>query len=218
MSLQSESAQPSLTGLSVEVIEKTLREVMEREGIPEEAQPLSLIERLLELLPNFGGAASSLLRITAALGLALVITSLIMILRRLPAWRARKRTSLSAAAGERGHAEQQRRRRAAELRAQARECEASGDLTAALRLAFMALLVDLDESGEIEFRRSWTDRELLARGLQGHSSAAGARARLETLLSPLIDELEPLVYGGQPVTPRDLRQLEEVAGELGVGG
>jgi hypothetical protein len=182
-------------------IGEALRAVMEREGIPEEAQPASFFQRLLSWMPAIGGAAEPVLLVVAFLGVVLLLFAAVAVLRRLP---LRRRSSAKAGEVEREH---RRRDRARELRARARAAEQRGDLLFALRLGFMALLVELDETGEIEFRPTWTDRELLLRGSR--------EARVAAPLAGLIDDLEPKFFGERPITAGDLRRVEDLSLQLG---
>ena len=89
--------------------------------------------------------------------------------------------------------------RLAELEAQARAARARGDLRLALRLLYLALVLALGGRGDLEYRDSWTQRELLRRG----KPSAGARALLEALLR----ELEPKEFGPALVSEADVERL-----------
>ena len=82
----------------------------------------------------------------------------------------------------------------------ARAARAGGDRLLALRLYFAALVVGLSRLGSLDFRESWTNHELALRG--AHTP------ELRALLVPLVDELDPLVYGGRAVTDAHLDRLE----------
>jgi len=90
--------------------------------------------------------------------------------------------------------------RLAELEAQARAARARGDLRLALRLLYFALVLALGGRGDLEYRDSWTQRELLRRG----KPSAGARALLEALLR----ELEPKEFGPALVSEADVERLQ----------
>jgi hypothetical protein len=93
-------------------------------------------------------------------------------------------------------------RRVSELLARARTAREEGDLVLALRLTFFALVIGLGRRGDLEYRDSWTNRELLARG---HPSADVA-ARL----GPLVDELDFKMFGDGLTTESDLERLDEL--------
>jgi len=99
--------------------------------------------------------------------------------------------------------------RVAELRAEAREAQAVGDLTRALRLYFFALVVGLGERGELDYNDAWTNRELLERGEPGE--------RVVTLLRPLVGELDEHSFGRRPTGPAEVRRFAILCEEL-LGG
>jgi hypothetical protein len=90
--------------------------------------------------------------------------------------------------------------RIAELLARARAARGSGDLRLALRLYLLALLHAFGGSGDLEYRPTWTHRELLRRG----RPSPAARA----LLEDLIRELEAKEFGRASIDGGDLDRLE----------
>lgn len=96
--------------------------------------------------------------------------------------------------------------RVAELRAEARAAQASGDLTRALRLYFFALVVGLGERGELDYNDAWTNRELLERGEPGE--------RVATLLRPLVGELDEHSFGRRPTGPGEVRRFAVLCEDL----
>lgn len=92
--------------------------------------------------------------------------------------------------------------RVGELRRQAREARARGELALALRLGFAALLIGLGRAGGLEYRDTWTARELLARGRP--------EPEVERALAPLVEEIDAQTFGTSPVRAADLDQLDEL--------
>lgn len=92
------------------------------------------------------------------------------------------------------------RERVDELLRRARAARDAGDRLVALRLFFAAYVVGLSRRGDLEFRESWTNQELVARG--AHS------LELRESLAPLVLELDGLVYGGRAVSDEHLDRLE----------
>jgi len=92
------------------------------------------------------------------------------------------------------------RERVEELLSRARAARLAGERLGALRLYFAAYVVGLSRRGDLEFRESWTNQELVARG--AHS------LELRESLAPLVRELDGLVYGGRAVSDEHLDRLE----------
>lgn len=92
--------------------------------------------------------------------------------------------------------------RVAELLETARLARAAGDLRRALRHYFFALVVGLGRRGGLEYRDTWTNRELLERG---HPSAEVA-----ALLTPLVSDLDAKGYGGAATSEADVAYLEDL--------
>ena len=148
-----------------------------------------LSERLggLALPESLGGALGTVVLAVILIALAASIALLL----RAAARRAREDAPEHGLAG--------RRRRAAELRAEADRARGSGDLARALRLYLFALVVGLGRRGELEYRDAWTNRELLERG----QPSAEVRAEL----GPLVRELDRKLFGGEPSTAEDVEHL-----------
>ena len=93
-------------------------------------------------------------------------------------------------------------RRVGELLAGARDARAAGDLRLALRLYFFALVVGLGRRGDLEYRDTWTNRELLERG---HPTAP-----VSLLLEPLVGDLDRKGFGLAPTTEQDVTHLADL--------
>lgn len=171
-----------------------LERVFDREGIPtEEQQSLAtpFLEWLDGLLSEFGyDNAGDVLMFGVVAVLVIALAIVIWRVARQARW---TRQSDGKAV--------ERRRRAQELYASSREALAQGDIHLATRLALFALVVALGEGGELTFRAAWTDRELLERGRP--KEAVLAR------LTSLVDELEPRLFGREPVREADLSRVDD---------
>ena len=161
------------------------------------------LERLLrglgKLLGVSSDAAATILAWTVytALAVALALIVVAVVRRTIRARREPK--------DERAR-ESPRARRVADLLARAREADARGDLALALRLYFTALVVGLGESGGLEYRDAWTNRELLERG--------APRPEIERILRPLVPDLDRKSFGAEPVAPEDTARLARLCHEL----
>jgi hypothetical protein len=189
-------------------IREALRVVLEREGI-RAGQRTSLLERFFEWLGIRPGAFESALFwlwvVLGGIGLGIFVHLALRALAGVPAWRRWTRARIGAG----DPALEARRRRVEELREHARTAEAGGDLALALRLELFAIVVALGESGELEFRPAWTNRELCARGKP-------APALAERLIA-VLDEIDPKTWGAETARPADLARLRALATELGAG-
>ena len=185
------------TQRSTEEIRVAVEEVFSR---PEFSDEPGWFARLLEWLQELFGEASG----EAAIDLGwVVLWVLVLILAGLAGWAfVRLGGRLPAGSARRRAATSRVSRRVAELLALARAARTAGDLVLALRLTFFALVVGLGRRGDLEYRDSWTNRELLARG---HPSADVA-ARL----GPLVDELDVKMFGSGSTTEGDLERLDEL--------
>jgi hypothetical protein len=76
----------------------------------------------------------------------------------------------------------------------------NSDFRAAFRAVFLAILVQLDRAGKIEYRRSRTNGDYL-RALRAHSLRA-----LYELLAPLTREFDLRWYGGHPANEADYQR------------
>ena len=92
--------------------------------------------------------------------------------------------------------------RVAELLASARAASAAGDRVLALRHYFFALVVGLGRRGELEYRDTWTNRELLERGQP--------TAEISALLTPLVGDLDAKGFGAVPTSEADVAYLEDL--------
>ncbi len=96
------------------------------------------------------------------------------------------------------------------LRRMAREAADRGDHVAALRLLFRALVVGLSERGELAYRDSWTNRELLERG--------APKRDVLPILAPLVPHLDAQSFGREPAGPDDVARLAAICDRLLAGG
>jgi hypothetical protein len=169
------------------------------------------LERLIDLLPSGGAlpeAAAWGLVWLLAIVLGLLLGWLVVQLRRNVAWRrapeAAREVAGAAAVGRTA------RDRVADLRRRAREAREQGDLVAALRLTFFALLVGLGRGGGLEYRDTWTARELVERGRPAPEVAA--------TLAPLVRRIDERTFGRRPVTGEDVDELEALCARWLDGG
>ena len=125
--------------------------------------------------------------------------------RFLAAGRQRRRQR-DAAAGAHGPDVAQR---VGQLRREAEQALASGELRLALRKNLFALILGLGGRGDLEYRDAWTNRELFERGETG--------AEVARTLRPLVGELDAMSFGRVPVTRDDVRRFETL-GERLLGG
>lgn len=188
-------------------VHEALRSVMEREGIPREPEGPGAFTRWLadkfgSLFEGLGDSSDILVVVLGLLSLAFVIALLVSAVRgrgrRAGRWRG-----ADARAGEPPWAV---RLRVEELRARARAAERDGDLVLALRTHLFALVVGLGEVGDLEFRPTWTDRELLERG--------HPEPRVRDWLGGLLDELDPKTFGHQRVSVEDVRRLDGLSARV----
>jgi len=192
-----------LAGLQGAVSEAGVREHLERVLAREEFQwdRESLAERVIRWLgdtvhlpglPALPGGLQLLLSVLiAALAVALVT-------RVLRPWLAATAPASGAQAAG-GDPVGDRVRRYLE---RARAARAAGELKSALRLYFFALVVGLGRRGELEYRDTWTNRELLDRG---HPTP-----EVRALLDPLVDDLDRKGFGGAPASAADVDYLADL--------
>jgi len=98
--------------------------------------------------------------------------------------------------------EELRSTRLAERLAAGRAARLAGDLPAALRAFWAALVTGLGQGAELVFRPAWTCREMLAR-----SRAEGPDTQLLTELLPRVERLE---FGKEEITLSDVELLERL--------
>lgn len=194
---------------SAEHVHAELERVLARSEFQEQK---SLLEELLErILPHLGSehvsAIGEVLRwaLVSALIAVVVVLALRLVQRTLEL------------RGERGLAPEGRDatpgKRVAALLARARAARAAGDLRLALRHYLVALLSAFGGSGDLEYRATWTHRELLRRGRPSPEARA--------LLEALVGELEAKEFGRAGVEAADLDRLEALLLErtgLAAGG
>lgn len=114
----------------------------------------------------------------------------------LRAWLGRSRRVARAADEPPAESREQR---VARLCAAAREADERGEHVLAMRLAFTALVCALGERGDLEYRDAYTNRELLERGRPGREA--------ESLLRPLVPDLDARSFGGTPATRADYQRI-----------
>lgn len=190
--------------IDAERVHVVLRSVMEREGIPREpAEPGALTQWLSDkfssLFKGLEGSSDALIVLLVVLSLAFVIALVMVMVRgRAGRWRGRDPRGVEPSEAVRV--------RVAELRARARAAELDGDLVLALRTHLFALVVGLGEVGDLEFRPTWTDRELLQRG--------HPEPRVRQWLGGLLDDLDPKTFGHQLVSVEDVRRLDGLSAKV----
>lgn len=158
-----------------------------------------LFERVAELFELLGigvGDGGTLIHgfVYALIALALAL-ALLLAFRFARARAPRARGAADAAADP----EELRRRRVERLREEAREAEAAGDLVRALRLYFVALVIGLSERGELDYRESWTNRELFERG--------APRSEAARELGALVPALDAHSFGGVPAARGEVDRM-----------
>lgn len=131
-----------------------------------------------------------------ALALALLVSAAVVaFVSAVRARRAREAAREGERARRRGALE-----RARELLEDARRARGEARARDALQRALLALFVASDHRGDLEFRRTWTTRELIRRGRPS--------PRVQELLGRLVEEYEPMEFGRVPIDGRDLDRLE----------
>jgi hypothetical protein len=157
---------------------------------------LRALEPLADLLGWLGGlrATNPLLYWTLVVAcsvlLLLLATHLIWTLRRI----------LIAGTGAPGleKGEEKRKRLSGSCWEEARRCAATGDFTEAIRFLFLSLVYRFDESGQVLFQQSATNREYL--------SLFGDRPQLQAELKLFVDTLDANWYGQHATEEQQYRQ------------
>ena len=186
-----------------ERVRTTLREILERERIPaEEREPHWLVELLSRLFGDVEAVSAGVYFF-----LLLAVAALAVLLFVYLNGKLRPR-SVGASGATSGGGEAVRLR-VAELVGRARRAADSGDCALAVRLHLFALVVGLSEHGDLEFRPSWTNRELIERGRPP--------AEVREAVQRLLDDLEPKTFGRETATESDVRRVESLAARL-LGG
>lgn len=180
-------------------VRSVVEEVLSRPEFEGDSNPLEnllgsalgdFFEWLFGLMPDIGVSSDSaellgiVLAVLAGVGLVLLLVRFVR--RRQPSQ------------GDQG-LDPERAARVDELRRRAREAEAAGDLTLALRLHFFALVVGLGQRGRLVYSDAFTNRELLERGEPG--------PEVERLLRPLVDELDEHSFGRRPTGPDEVARF-----------
>ena len=182
---------------SAEEVRRVVDSVLDRSELDDSP---SLLQKVLtwiveHLLPDAGPEVESAVEgLIYVIGTVLVVL-LLVLLGRLIWQRFKRKRPVDTV-------EELVRTRVAELRGLAREARHAGDLPLALRFLLCALVVGLGQRGDLRYRDSWTNRELLERGKP--------KPRVRTLLRPLIDELEAKEFGNEPVTAGDVDRLQQL--------
>ncbi|MDP6838323.1 MAG: hypothetical protein QF724_05240 [Planctomycetota bacterium] len=190
-----------------ELVSTTLRDILTREGIPQPLPNNWLEEWLAELFSVSPGTADVIGEVALGLAMAVLLAALTILLLRL--WR-RSQVPLRAGAGQEASPAEQLRDHVADLRKRARAAEERGDWVLALRLEFFALAVGLGESGALEYRDAWTNRELLERG--------HPRQEVRARLLPILGDLDAKTFGGAACNRDDVRHLAQITDSLLTGG
>lgn len=191
--------------LAPAAVQEGIRDVLARPEFRGHAEEDSWLRRALHRLGEFLG---DLLGVGAADGGEIALWIACLVLIALLAWlvvrlvRDRTARGVPPPPPPPPDPEVLRRRRVRDLRARARDAESRGDLVAALRLDFTALVVGLGEKGDLEYRDAWTNSELCRRGEPKPAVAA--------TLVPLAERLDKKSFGGEPTSPEDVRELAGV--------
>lgn len=122
------------------------------------------------------------------------------------AFQIRKRFRPEAVEGD----ELRRERTVAEMLGRAREAREGGDPREALRWAFGALVLGWARGGRLEWKPSYTHRELIARGQP--------EPEVRAWLDELVVGVDARVFGREPTTEADLERVFELCDRLPQGG
>ncbi len=187
--------------IGAEVVRERAKEIIA--GLSPASASKNWLQRLLEHFDPFRHVGSwmfdygSWVAYTLYFLAAAAVIGLVILLVRQIEWRRARSPGLADA----GQAAQVRERVANLLR-RAREARNAGERLAALRLFFAAFVIGLSRRGDLEFREAWTNHELAQRG--AHTP------ELRATLTPLVLELDLLVYGGREISDAQLNRLEEL--------
>lgn len=192
---------------SPEHVAATLREILTREGIPQ-PPPNNWFADWLASLFTFSAETEEMVgRVALVLAVAVLVATLVMLFRSIRRHGLARRDGSDAIADEPPAA--LLRRHVGELRRRARAAEEAGDWVLALRLEFFALAVGLGESGALEYRDAWTNRELLERG--------HPRPEVRERLLPILGDLDAKTFGGAACVREDVRRMAELTDQLLMG-
>jgi hypothetical protein len=187
-------------------VDDTLNEIFTR---PEFAppEPAAWERWIKELLTSFAAWLAGLhgrspalfwvLLVGCVVLLLLLLTHIIWTLHRV--WYASARPLRESAAKE-------RRRLSQRFRAEADLHAAAGDYTEAIRCLFLALVYRFDESGRIDFRSAYTNREYLA--------LCAGRPDVQAGLREFVDTLDENWYGQHPSAPGQFERSRALYDEL----
>lgn len=187
--------------LGAELVRERAKEIIA--GLSQASASKNWLQRLLERFDPFRHVGSwmfdygSLIAYTLYFLAAALVIGLVILLVRQIEWR-RAHSPALADAGEAAAV----RERVSNLLRRARDARKSGERLAALRLFFAAFVIGLSRSGDLEFREAWTNHELARRG--AHTP------QLRATLTPLVMELDLVVYGGREISDAQLDRLEKL--------
>ena len=173
-----------------------------RDVLARDQEPPSLLAELIEWFTSRAGfdpGGEWVRGVFWVLSAILVVLLLIFLHRAVRVGLGGARRLRDGVDGERGPTIAER---VALLRAEAAQARARGELRLALRKQFFALVLGLGGRGDLQFRDAWTNREVLARG--------DPSAEVDTLLTPLVVELEAKEFGHESVSTADLDRLESL--------
>ena len=179
-----------------ETVREVVGDVLNRADL-RESEPTfldELIEDFLQSLDFSPGAFSAAKDVLIVIGIVLIVLLILVALRMF----FRGGSAVSAGEGPALLV----RTRVAELRRLAGRAREGGDLQLALRYLLFALVVGLGQRGNLQYRDSWTNRELLERGRPSD--------RVRGILAPLIRNLEAKEFGREAVTEADVEALDEL--------
>jgi hypothetical protein len=189
---------------SAQIRQRALEVLARKEFQPETESILQLVLRkVLSLLTRWGvgpNAADFLVVILPVFAGLLLGLLLVYFLRAWVPRPARERAARRALGVE--ELSTRVEVRVSELLERARAAARRGDLPLALRMYAFALLVGLSERGDLEYRDSWTNRELLERGKPS--------ATVLATLGPLVDQLDALCFSARPVKSADVESIAEL--------
>lgn len=193
-----------------------VRETIDRILARKEFRPAdkTLSDWIGEKLERFGHWIGDLLGIADAGSVRTIVTTFLVLATLALAWSIVRafalRRSLEAPRPSPVPAPDLRAATVETLRRMAREAADRGDHVVALRLLFRALVVGLSERGELAYRDSWTNRELLERG--------APRGDVLPALMSLVPRLDAQSFGREPAGPDDVARLDAVCDRLLAGG
>ena len=193
--------------IGAQIVRERAREIVD--GLAPKAAGANWLQKLWDRINPFGHLGGwvfehgSLVAYALYFLAAATVIGLLVLLVRQIEWRRASLPGLLAA-GQVAEV----RERVANLLLRAREARSRGERLTALRLLFAAFVIGLSRRGDLEFREAWTNHELAQRG--AHTP------ELRATLTPLVLELDELVYGGRAITDAQLNRLEKLVEGLEV--